>query len=271
MSELLYMFGQLDDRVQPLTFCIRKWAQSAGLTNHSPGRWISNFSLTMLVMFFLQQIKKPILPPIKTIVDSATRNDIRMTEDQINCTFLRDLNHLNFKIVNNDPLGLLLLQFFEFYSQFDFHNRSISLNLGKTVLKQDHSAMYIVNPLEPMLNISKNVSLEETERFRIEIRNAAWLLESNVQRGNASSQPWGLLNLFRSNQQSVVKPNMFFKPRMMDVSDLFESDQIEQKKISNSTDFKNTSIKNEIDTIHRQARNDINKLNMKLRTTFRRR
>lgn len=255
MSELLYMFGQIDERVRPLTFCIRKWAQSVGLTNSSPGRWISNFSLTMLVIFFLQQLKNPVLPSVNKLIEAATKDDFRITEDDINCTFLRDLNNLNFIKTNTDVPGHLLLQFFEFFSQFDFQNKAISLNVGNSILKPEHSAMYIVNPLETILNVSKNVSLEETERFRIEVRNAAWILESEGQK--SSSKSWGLLNLFKTSKQSLVRPQMFFRPRMMEVSNLFEQTEEMQNQIS----YKNSNVKNEVDKIKVKAKTDIKRFN----------
>lgn len=255
MSELLYMFGQIDERVRPLTFCIRKWAQSVGLTNSSPGRWISNFSLTILVIFFLQQLKNPVLPSVNKLIEAATKDDFRLTEDDINCTFLRDLNNLNFIKTNTDVPGHLLLQFFEFFSQFDFQNKAISLNEGKSILKPEHSAMYIINPLETNLNVSKNVSLEETERFRIEVRNAAWILESEGQK--SSSKSWGLLNLFKTSKQSLVRPQMFFRPRMMEVSNLFEQTEEMQNQIS----YKNSNVKNEVDKIKVKAKTDIKRLN----------
>lgn len=255
MSELLYMFGQMDERVRPLVFCIRKWAQSVGLTNSSPGRWISNFSLTMLVIFFLQQLKNPVLPSVNTLIEAATKDDFRLTEDDINCTFLRDLNNLNFVKTNTDVPGHLLLQFFEFFSQFDFQNKAISLNEGKSILKPEHSAMFIINPLETILNVCKNVSLEETERFRIEVRNAAWILESEGQKSSLKS--WGLLNLFKTSKQSLVRPQMFFRPRMMEVSNLFEQTEEMQNQIS----YKNSNVKNEVDKIKVKAKTDIKRLN----------
>lgn len=67
MSELLWLYGSLDPRVRPLTFVIRRWAQTVGLTNPHPGRWITNFPLTLMVLFFLQQKTKDgfVLPSLK--------------------------------------------------------------------------------------------------------------------------------------------------------------------------------------------------------------
>ena len=255
MSELLYMFGEMDPRVRPLAFCIRNWAQAVGLTHSSPGRWISNFSLTMLVMFFLQQLNQPILPSIDHLIKNATVKDLRITDDNINCTFQRDLNKLDFKTTNIDPLGRLLIEFFEFYSQFEFGNRGISLNESKSIVKPDHSAMYIVNPLEPMLNVSKNISLEETERFKAEVKNASWILESFHLK--SSDPTWGLLALFKTNKQTIIRPQMFFKPRMMDVTDLFDEKHTDE---STPITYNNPSIKSQVSGIRKAGKQELNKL-----------
>ncbi|KAH8286664.1 hypothetical protein KR018_006491, partial [Drosophila ironensis] len=282
MSELLYMFGELDPRVRPLTFSIRRWAQSCGLTNPSPGRWISNFSLTCLVMFFLQQLRQPILPTIGALTKAAQPSDARVTEDGINCTFGRDLERIGFRSRNQSSLSELLLQFFEFYSQFDFHNRAISLNEGRTLQKPDHSAMYIVNPLEQLLNVSKNVSMEECERLRIEVRNAAWVLESEVESaalpgasgedGEAERQErqehsWGLLNLFKHPEKPLIRPNMFFKPRMVEVSDLFEQKELSAggqaagpsttSTASPTISYKSSSVRQQVQSIKAATRSEL--------------
>ncbi|XP_004524901.1 poly(A) RNA polymerase, mitochondrial [Ceratitis capitata] len=262
MSELLYMFGEFDERVRPLTFCIRRWAQTCGLTNPSPGRWISNFSLTCLVIFFLQQMKQPILPTINALMKSASPDDIRLTEDGINCSFGRDFERISFRSRNTAKSSELLLQFFEFYSQFDFHNRAISLNEGRSISKPDHSALYIVNPLEQVLNVSKNVSLEECERLRIEVRNAAWVLESEVenpsQPDNGTQSPWGILHLFKTNEKAVIRPHMFFKPRMVEVSDLFDDSTTDTPPTP--VDYKNANVKREVESIKSQARGDLKQM-----------
>lgn len=263
MSELLYMFGEMDERVRPLTFCVRRWAHCCGLTNPSPGRWITNFSLTCLVIFFLQQSKQPILPAINTLIRKATPNDIRLTEDGINCTFARNLQSIGFRSANKQSLSELLLQFFEFYAQFDFHNKAISLNEGRVIAKPEYSPMYIVNPLELALNVCKNVSLEECERFRIEVRNAAWILESELESTSTeeysntttssvvdskdnntvpSEGPpptWGLLSIFKPPERSNLKANIIFKPRILEVSELFNRNEDGEEDVDELNDMYN--------------------------------
>lgn len=257
MSELLYMYGELDERVKPLVFCIRKWASSTGLTNTStPGRWITNFSLTVMVLFFLQNLNNPILPPMNVLMKAARPNDIRVTEDNINCTFLRDLNKLTFSSDNQESLHHLLLHFFEFYSTFNFQQHGISLIEGRPITKPDHSAIWITNPLEPLLNVSKNVSFEELDKLKLETRNAAWILESTIE--SNKDPAWGLMNLFRTKKRNV-KPEMFFKSRLVDVTDLFKDDSINNNKYENIS-YKNSHVKTAVKQIQKSTQQEISKL-----------
>lgn len=72
MSELLRLFGLIDWRVRPLVFTVREWAKVIGLTSPSiPGPWITNFSLTLLVLHYLQT--KQILPTLNELKKNASK------------------------------------------------------------------------------------------------------------------------------------------------------------------------------------------------------
>uniref|UniRef100_A0AAG5D064 Poly(A) RNA polymerase, mitochondrial n=1 Tax=Anopheles atroparvus TaxID=41427 RepID=A0AAG5D064_ANOAO len=277
MSELLYLFGQLDERVRPLTFCVRRWAQSVGLTNQAPGYWITNFSLTMLVMYFLQQLKSPILPSINKLIqlsatsqpDGGALSLARFGDGGGEAgwaqAFLKNPTIYGaFRSSNESTLEQLLVQFFEFYSAFDFSQRAISLNIGASILKPDHSPMYIVNPLETVLNVSKNVNLEETELFRMQVRNAVWLLEAHGKEtasataAATSPEPWGLVSLFGPKQQERITPQMFFTKRMLNVKDIF--DEVPSDAKDNQRQYRNPSVKSQIAAIQRATKVEINKL-----------
>lgn len=232
MSELLYIFGNFDYRVRPLVFTVKMWANQINLTSDTPGRWITNFSLTLLVLFYLQQ--EQIIPPIQLLVKQATNDDVRITNEGINCTFLRDVSKLPRVVSNTKSLDQLLLGFFDYFASFDFYTNAISLNFGKTINKPEYSALYIVNPLEVHFNVSKNISSEEVERFRIELRNAAWLIESNLM----NKDLFNLLDLFKGYEVKK-KDHIIFNiqhqiknsNRLVAVKDLFEEDsQTQQDK-----------------------------------------
>ncbi|XP_054271458.1 poly(A) RNA polymerase, mitochondrial [Macrosteles quadrilineatus] len=240
MSELLYLFGSCDCRTRPLVFTVRRWAADVGLTNPSPGRWVSNFSLTLLVIFYLQWSK--VLPTLDQLRQLAGKADRRIAEDGVNCTFLRDPSKIS-PSDNSSSIEELLLGFFEYYAGFDFCSQGISLGPGAPVRKRDHSAMFIVNPLEPHLNVSQNVSLEETERLRIACRNAAWELESGEE-VHSTDQDWGLLRLFNNKaveEKTKQLEHLYFAPKRKSrlvVSKLFEEDVPSSKKASKTAEKK---------------------------------
>lgn len=229
MSELLWMYGSLDPRVRPLTFLVRRWAAAVGLTNQHPGRWITNFPLTLMVLFFLQQKTNDgfILPSFKNLVNRAGKEDIRIAEENVNCTFLRDMNKLPLECYsqNQSNLETLLLQFFEYYAQFDFQEKAISIIEGHPVRKPNALPLYIVNPLEPALNVSRNVSFEECERFKLEVRNAAWQLEAGLE--GEKSDDWGVLGLIEKRASRNLKKLLRVgnSHRLVSVKDLFNDNE----------------------------------------------
>ncbi|XP_026730146.1 poly(A) RNA polymerase, mitochondrial-like isoform X2 [Trichoplusia ni] len=224
MSSLLWSLGGLDARVRPLTFAVRRWAQAAALTNPHPGRWITNFPLTLMVLFFLQNTPGGcVLPTVKTLVQRAGKEDVRIAEENLNCTFLRDMNKLPPECYSQNKANLqtLLLQFFEFYSQFNFQDKAISINEGTAIRKPNSLPLYVVNPLEQALNVSRNVSYEECERLKLEVRNAAWQLEAGLE--GQKNDDWGVLGLVERKTTRGLKKLLRVgnSHRLVSVKDLF--------------------------------------------------
>lgn len=167
----------------------------------------------------------------------SDKEDIRIAEDNVNCTFLRDLNRLPPESYGQSQSNLqtLLLQFYEFYSQFDFQDKAISINEGSPVRKPNNLPLYIVNPIEQALNVSRNVSFEECERLKLEVRNAAWQLESCTE--GERGDDWGLLGLIEKRTTRGLKKLLRVgnSHRLVSVKDLFkEEDDNDQKVIKKS-------------------------------------
>lgn len=229
MSELLYLYGLFDKRVCPLVFAVRYWAKEINLTNQAPGRWITNFSLTLLVLFYLQNAD--VIPPIQMLVKHQRSQDERICEDGTDCSFLRDITALPKCCFNTGgDVASLLFNFFQFYSTFDFSLNAISLNTGTIIPKPEYSALYIVNPLEKHLNVSKNVSPEECTHINMECQNAAWLIESSSDKVKSSDQDWGFLYLIKnrnSNKQHRTYSSIKSSTRLMAVRQLFNEKDYE--------------------------------------------
>lgn len=193
-SELLYIYGSLDSRVRALVFGVRCWARAHSLTSSIPGAWITNFSLTMMVIFFLQRRSPPILPTLDSLKSMADAEDRCILEGN-NCTFIQDINKIK-PSGNTETLELLLKEFFEYFGNFAFNKNSINIRQGREQNKPDSSPLYIQNPFETSLNISKNVSQNQLQKFVELARDSAWILEQEKKdQPSSSSHPWGLAAL----------------------------------------------------------------------------
>uniref|UniRef100_A0A8C3UKE3 Mitochondrial poly(A) polymerase n=1 Tax=Catharus ustulatus TaxID=91951 RepID=A0A8C3UKE3_CATUS len=205
-SELLYIYGCLDSRVRALVFTIRCWARVHGLTNSAPGTWITNFSLTMMVMFFLQRRSPPIIPTLDQLKELADEKDKHIIGGY-DCSFVSDLTKIK-PTKNTEPLDVLLAEFFEYFGNFDFRKNSINLRKGKEVNKPEPSPLYIWNPFEQDLNISKNVNQPQLEKFVAMARESAWILQKEDKTQQIiDKEPWGLAALLipfgRSNSSKM--------------------------------------------------------------------
>ncbi|KAL6443993.1 hypothetical protein ACFW04_001747 [Cataglyphis niger] len=202
MSELLNLYGEIDWRVRPLVTVIRKWAKSQKITSDVPGQWITNFSLSLMVLFYLQQ--QHILPSLKTLKLYATRDDIRCAENGIDCTFQRNLEKLpaEYKYKSNqDNLESLLYGFFKFISTFNFYTDGICIREGTVIPKPSSSALYITNPLETTLNVCKNVNTYELNLINEKAHDALFILETHNSKNN---NDWGIMALLKMKNFEIM-------------------------------------------------------------------
>lgn len=236
-SELLYIYGNLDSRVRALVFSVRCWARVHGITSSIPGAWISNFSLTMMVLFFLQKRSPPIIPTLNHLKDLADAEDIHIIDDN-DCTFVSDINKIK-ATKNTETLGVLLSEFFEFYGNFAFNKNMINIRTGKEQNKPETSPLYIQNPFECILNVSKNVNQTQLERFVSLARDSAWTIQGDRGRlSESNSQPWGFAALLLPtalSNESKNKKKRKRGPASDRIKGLLESLKVNNDKL-NTTD-----------------------------------
>ncbi|XP_058914321.1 poly(A) RNA polymerase, mitochondrial [Kogia breviceps] len=233
-SELLYIYGALDSRVRALVSSIRCWARAHSLTSSIPGAWITNFSLTVMVIFFLQRRSPPILPTLDYLKTLADAEDKCIIEGH-NCTFVRDFNRIK-PSGNAETLELLLKEFFEYFGNFAFNKNSINIRQGREQNKPESSPLHIQNPFETSLNISKNVSQSQLQKFIDLARESAWILhqEDKDRLPPSNNQPWGLAALLLpsvANSMSLAKKKK--KTSSERIKNLLES--IKSSSTENST------------------------------------
>ncbi|XP_076381184.1 mitochondrial poly(A) polymerase isoform X2 [Megalopta genalis] len=147
MSQMFYTLANIDCRIRPLIFTIRKWARSHGVTSNIPGSKITNFSLMLLIVHYLQHIN--MVPPLRKILLSS------------------QMSIWNCNTKNVKKMEKLLYGFFEYYATFDFHMHAICVLDGYVKQKPDATPLYIHNPLD---NLIDEPSSKDAKKEHHEIR-----------------------------------------------------------------------------------------------------
>ena len=71
-TRLIKLVCDIDPRVQPLMFNVRYWAKLKGLAGGANGQTsITNYALTMMVIFYLQQLDLPVVPSVEQLAKLA--------------------------------------------------------------------------------------------------------------------------------------------------------------------------------------------------------
>jgi len=105
----------------------------------------------------------------------------------------------------------LLMEFFEFFADFNFSEHGVSVVNGSVVEKVDPSApVYIENPLERELNVSKNVLEEHLQTFQMQCRLARDALRqcSTVPQSRQRGDAWGLLGILKTDDQLLLTEDL---------------------------------------------------------------
>ncbi|KAE8595890.1 hypothetical protein XENTR_v10015902 [Xenopus tropicalis] len=190
-SELLYIYGCFDHRLRALVFTLRCWARVHGITSAIPGAWITNFSLTMMILFFLQKRSPPVIPTLDHLKGLAGKEDKHIIDGH-DCSFVSNLNRIK-PSQNSEALDVLLGEFFEFYGNFDFSKNCIDIRKGKEQNKPEVCPLYIRNPFEQTLNVSKNVNQSQLDRFVALARESAWIMQEQISQSvHKENTAWGL-------------------------------------------------------------------------------
>ncbi len=104
----------------------------------------------------------------------------------------------------------MLKEFFDFYALFDFQATAVSVARGQAYKRVDdqQQAMYIENPLDNDLNVSKNVNEDNVCKFQLSCQQASKLLEDcSAPQRNGSH--WGLLRILDDNNAGAVLSRIF--------------------------------------------------------------
>jgi len=243
MSCLLHLWGEMDWRVKPLVSTVRKWAKRNGLVKDvRPTHFFTNFTLTMLVVCYLQQVHS-MLPSLNTLVEKSTTEDSYLCEDGVNIRFLHNISgqkeELNMCYSSSLSLSDLFQDFLSFYSTYSFTSLALCPISGSSKSKdrswRNSSALDMINPLEPDLNVSYNINKRALDLFQIKCLegiNKLELLKEAEKRGEVVNE--GLFWLLNDHHKVSSKAIKLSVPRL---EDLGIKQERQSEKIS-SNEFK---------------------------------
>ncbi|ELT90760.1 hypothetical protein CAPTEDRAFT_220251 [Capitella teleta] len=178
MSKILFYLSSHEHRFKTLLMSIKFWAKSLGITV-MPSGYPTNFTLTSLLIFFLQT--KVIIPPFESFTQDKTGDDIILPVKW------QDI----FKTDDTTSADDLLIGFFEFYANFDY-SQTMSIRNGECIEKwqEEDWPLKLENPLQPDRNIPRNVCKNELDNFVRLCKETALILREPKTNGSRS---WGLL------------------------------------------------------------------------------
>lgn len=124
------------------------------------------------------------------------------------------------------------MDFFRFYSTFDFEQNAISLHGGlytKPADGTEKGVLYIENPIERELNACKIVSEAELRKFQAACATALRKLDSSLHM-KPGRTPWGIMSIFIDNENEDKRFNLAIRDIFSEAeSSLDANDQTSDK------------------------------------------
>ncbi|XP_067011783.2 speckle targeted PIP5K1A-regulated poly(A) polymerase [Anabrus simplex] len=220
-SQLIRFFISLDPRIRPYLMIIKYWARIHELA--SAGK-MSNYALVMMSFFYLQQLKKPIIPSVAELQNSYTDSDL---VDGWLCKFNKDRSCIK-PTENRDSIFELLCGFFHYYAEFDYGGSVICPLIGRTIPKSSFlqpstlpnelqlykskadsvkfkysSDICIQDPFDLSHNLTGRLGTKSLTAFCAYCQSAAGIMNSLLQESEDSKRTPVLIELFDVSKKPV--------------------------------------------------------------------
>lgn len=225
-TKLLYLYSVLNSRVRLLVYAIRYWGKVKGIAgaSNATGNRLTNYTLTLLVLCYLQNVEPQVLPTIEQLsLLHGPSNRTRI--EGWDTTFAMDWQIIP-QTSNNQSTAELLAGFFSYWSAFDFSENvlitrtatsmPITEFLDKDNMKDGRirnfkfGAMNIQDPFCLDHNISQNIIEKMREKIMRELRIAAiktsvWHNEGFSMESQGASLGGDMLHLLSGELPDIIK------------------------------------------------------------------
>uniref|UniRef100_A0A182JYZ1 Uncharacterized protein n=1 Tax=Anopheles christyi TaxID=43041 RepID=A0A182JYZ1_9DIPT len=121
-SKFINAIMKFDERIHQLTVMVKFWAQCAYIL--TPHRQMNTYCLVMMVIFYLQTRKLPVIPSVEDLQQGIERINF----GPWNLGYPRQIQY---KTWNVNTVRELLVGFFKYYSEFNFAKNLISPFVGR--------------------------------------------------------------------------------------------------------------------------------------------
>ncbi|XP_068116341.1 speckle targeted PIP5K1A-regulated poly(A) polymerase [Hyperolius riggenbachi] len=203
-SQYLHLCSDLDPRVPQLVYTVRYWARINQLAGNplGGGPLLNNYALTLLIIFFLQSRKPPVIPSLSRLKELCGDEPTHVI-DGWDCTFPSDPTQLP-ATTNEENLGCLLADFFSFFTTLDLHSSILCLRDGLIITLPFTSPLpswaegfrlgpfNVQDPFELSHNVCSNVSLKTARNFLAQCIDAVSFCRSPFYHLRSPPRPWGI-------------------------------------------------------------------------------
>ena len=128
-THLLHVYSLMDKRVAKLILTIKLWAKKNGI-NSAFNKSLTSYSISLMVIHFLQNACSPPVVPV------LQRDFPQLFSGDVTRLRLNNGSGLLFKSANNQSLGQLFTQFFEYYCLYFNFDKVISVRSGALLDKE---------------------------------------------------------------------------------------------------------------------------------------
>lgn len=225
-SYLMKFLSQYDSRIQPFVFAIRMWAKNKKIASVGGTRF-SSYSLTLMILFFLQNLEPAVLPSIQEVMDACTKEEEIMI-DGFSCSYPQRPAHNVLPLnKNKDLLGDLLKKFFDFFLHLDYETTVISPRTGNLLSRseiesQEELKSFRMSPVcvqDPYL-LEHNTSANVTDKIKTDFIKELSVAQNKLSQMQVDGNPWGLVHLITEDLPNVQSKHcrLKFKPQHLPYS-----------------------------------------------------